>query len=438
MSSHEWIALAAVIAGLVIILPLVRLLAIRTGASPEISRKTVHVCMGLACLTFPWIFKTPQPVWILAITASTLLFILRNIPALRYGIGHALHGVERLSCGEILFAPAIATVFHFAHGHPVYYIVPVAILTVADAAGALAGKRWGKIRYACGEDYKTVEGSLAFLFSAMICVFLPLYWLTDLSIFHMIAISIILALLTMISEGISDRGFDNLILPLGALFVLHRLIPLDSGQLITRLVALAFLFCLVLWGSRWSTLNGSSLLGGALLTYGCIILGTWHYSLPLLALFVCHMMTSYHHRLAERLVHSIKAVIGVSIACLPWLILNASHWIPVDTGLLGISFSMAAMLSILDMSTWVFLQKRPPWYLRSMMRGWLIAGLPGLIWLIPYGLELALPICFGMISTLLVTRITYMIEGSKPKKTYWIIKGILALLASSPAFLFRS
>jgi hypothetical protein len=88
------------------------------------------------------------------------------------------------------------------------------------------------------------------------------------------------------------------------------------------------------------------------------------------------------------------------------------------------------------MSTWVFLQKRAPWYLRSLMRGWLIAGIPGLIWLAPYALDLAVPIAIAMALTLLVTKIAYMIEGSKPKKTYWIIKGILALLASLPALQF--
>jgi phytol kinase len=316
MSTQEWFYLMAVVGGLLISLPLVRKLAIRTGASPEVSRKTVHVCMGLACLCFPWIFQSPLAVWILAFISSGLLFIMRCIPALRYGIGCTLHGVNRLSCGEILFAPAIATVFHIAHGEPVYYIIPVAILTVADAAGALAGKRWGRLRYACGDDHKTVEGSLAFLACAIACVFLPLYWLTDLTLLHMIAISIILALLTMIGEGISDRGFDNLILPIGALFILQRLIPLESDALITRLVALAILFFLVLWGSRWSTLNGSSLLGGALLIYGCAILGTWQYALPPIAVFMCHMLTSHTHKLTQRLVHSEPSSPSPSPACL--------------------------------------------------------------------------------------------------------------------------
>ena len=71
MSRHEWLALAAVIAGLSAILPLVRILAARVGASAEVSRKTIHVSMGLACMSFPWLFDSPLPVWLLAITASS-------------------------------------------------------------------------------------------------------------------------------------------------------------------------------------------------------------------------------------------------------------------------------------------------------------------------------------------------------------------------------
>lgn len=436
MSTHEIIALSAVIAGLLTALPLVRLAAIRLGASVELSRKSVHVCMGLTCLGYPWIFHSPVTVWILAIAASGLLIILRCVPALRDGIGSALHGVQRVSYGEILFAPAIAAVFHLSGGEPVYYLIPIAVLTIADAAGALTGTRWGRLRYICGDDHKTVEGSLAFLACAFLCVFIPLQWLTELPTFHLVAISLILAVLTMIGEGISDRGFDNLVLPVGAYFILERLLPLDSGPLTTRLVALAILFGLVLWGSRWSTLNGSSLLGGALLAYGCAILGDWRFALPLIGVFMCHMCTSRRHQLVGSLTHPIKAVIGVTIACLPWQIANAGEYVPTVTALAGISFAMATQLAIFDMSTWVYLSKGTPSIFRSIPKGWLMAGLPGLIWLAPHTLDLLAPIALSMLAGAMSVKIIHRIQGPTAKHQHWLIKGALALVSSIPALLF--
>lgn len=436
MTTHELIALTVVISALLTALPLVRLSAIRFGASVEVSRKSVHVCMGLVCMSFPWIFNETQTVWVLVITASSLLTIVRRVPMLRRGIGSALHGVQRISYGEILFAPAIATVFHLSGGDPVYYLIPVAVLTIADAAGALTGTHWGRLRYICGDHYKTVEGSLAFLACAFLCVFIALQCLTDLETFHLIAISLILAVLTMIGEGISDRGFDNLVLPLGAYFILERLMPLDSGPLIIRLVALTILFSLVLWGSRWSTLNGSSLLGGALLLYGCAILGDWRFALPLLAVFLCHMCTSRRHQLVGTLTHSIRAVIGVTIACLPWLIANAGDYVPTATALAGISMAMATQLAILDMSTWVYLSKGKPSIRRSIPKGWLIAGLPGLIWIAPHTLQLLAPMGLSLLAGAVSVKIIQLAQGNEAKHQHWLIKGTLALISSTPALLF--
>lgn len=437
MTPREVIALSAVIAGLLTALPLVRLLAVRLGASVEFSRKCVHVCMGLACMGFPWIFDRPVTVWILAGIASGLLLVMRCVPALRDGIGSALHGVQRLSYGEILFAPAIATVFHLSGGDPVFYLIPLLVLSIADAAGALTGERWGRLRYICGDYYKTVEGSLAFLVCAFLCVFIPLRCMTGLPVFHLTAISLILAILTMIGEGISDRGFDNLVLPIGAYFILERLLPLDTAALITRLVALAILSGLLLSGARWSTLNGSSLLGGALLAYGCAILGDWRYALPLLALFFCHMCTSRRHKLKGTLVHPIKAVIGVTLACLPWLIAHAGNWVSRPTGLAAVSFAMATQLAILDNSTWVHLSKRNPSIRRSIPKGWLIAGLPGLVWLAPHGRELLGPAALSILAGIVAVKVIERVQGPEPRHQHWLIKGMLALISSTPALLFH-
>ena len=112
MSGEEWITVAAVLAGLLLGLPLFRRIAARCGAPAEVARKSVHVAMGVVCVSFPWIFSRPLPVWVLALAATVPLLLLRCIPALRQGVGSALHGIGRISYGEMLFAPAVAAVFH--------------------------------------------------------------------------------------------------------------------------------------------------------------------------------------------------------------------------------------------------------------------------------------------------------------------------------------
>ncbi|RYD31062.1 MAG: hypothetical protein EOP87_15450, partial [Verrucomicrobiaceae bacterium] len=147
MTGYEWICVLAVVVILAAGLPVIRAVTARFGASPEVSRKSVHVLMGLVCVSFPWVFDRALPVWILAAAATIPLAVVRAIPALRNGLGSALHGIKRPSYGEVLFAPAVAAVFYFSGGDPYLHGIPVGILTLADAASAIGGTRWGRRHY---------------------------------------------------------------------------------------------------------------------------------------------------------------------------------------------------------------------------------------------------------------------------------------------------
>lgn len=437
MNPREWLAIAGVLAGLFIGLPLIRLLARRVGASPEVARKTIHVAMGLSCSVFPWVFERALPVWILAAIATVPLALIRSLPGLRNGVGSALHGIERPSYGEVLFAPAVAVVFSLAGGDVYLYLVPILILTIADAAGALVGTRWGKRRYGSGEGFKTVEGSVIFWVTAFVCGFLPLAIGGRVDVAHAFWIGVILGILAMIAEGMSDRGFDNLLIPVGCFFMLDKLLPLEMTGLIVRFLVLVILLVLALVGSRWSTLSGGALLGGVLLGYGCVVMADWRFAFPLAALFVCHVVTSRKHELAGKFDHRLDAVLSHSIACLPWVIAAEFELVPVALALAGISFAMGAQLAMMDSATrrWLLhLLKTPA---RSVAKGFVIGALPGLVWLWPEGLRLILPVTVALSCMWLATLLFQWIHARYRGHVtgLWIMEGFLALVASVPAFL---
>ncbi len=435
MTGQEWFRVGAILALLMLGLPLLRWLGARFNGGPEITRKSLHVLMGLGCASFPWIFERSLPVWILAVCATLPLLAVRLIPVLRKGVGEVLHGVGRISYGDILFAPAVATVFQFSLGYPFLFCIPILILAVADASGAIFGTRWGKRFYIAGQGSKTIEGSLAFLATAFACVCLPLVFSGRVGITEALLISAILATLAMMGEGFSDRGFDNLVLPIGCHFVLARIIDLEASPLFIRLVVLAAVLSLVLTGSRWSTLSGGALLGSALLGYGCAIVGDWKMALPPSAVFVCHVVMTRQHSLTLVFKHRLDAVLSHAIAAMPWAVAVGRGYVSPETGLAGISFAMAAQLAILDSATRLHVTGLSPRPLPSVGKGWLIAALPGLIWLYPDFRNLAFPamlsatICF--FSTLVFQRIRGIGETS-----LWIVKGLLALGSSIPALLF--
>ncbi len=437
---HECLMVLAVVAGLLSGLPLIRSLAFRFGATAEVARKTVHVGMGLGCVAFPWIFDRPLPVWILAGVATTLLGVLRVVPSLRSGMGSALHGIKRLSYGEVLFAPSVAAVFHGAQGVTLLYVIPIGILTISDAAGALVGTRWGKRRYGCGEGFKTVEGSAIFLATAFLCAFVPLVCWGRIDLIHSLWIGLILATLAMMAEGLSDRGFDNLMVPIGCFFVLERLLPLDTTALVGRFIALSLLLALVISGSRWSTLSGGALLGGALLGYGCAVIADWRFVLPPVAVFVCHVVTTRRHKLTKVFDHRLDAVLAHGIGSLPWVIMAGNGTLPTLTCLAGVSFAMATQLAMLDTATLSWLGHFSPKPLRSTLKGWLVAGLPGIVWFWPDYTRLMPAIVVALICTLVVTLLSQRARMSyRGHDTwFWLLEGFLALAASVPALLVRS
>lgn len=437
MSAAEWRGIAGVVALLLAALLLVRVVARRSGASPEVARKSVHVALGLVCATFPWVFVRAWPVVVLGMIATLPLALIRIFPSLKNGVGSALHGITRPSYGEVLFAPAVALVFALADGDVELYLIPVLILTIADAAGALVGTHWGTRRYGAGGGFKTVEGSVIFWFTALLCACLPLFAAGRVDLAHALWIGLILGILAMMAEGLSDRGFDNLVIPLGCYYVLEKLLPLEISALVGRFVVLAALLLLVLVGSRWSTLSGGALLGGALLGYGCAVIADWRFALPPVAVFICHVVMSRKHGLTGKFDHRLDVVLSHSIACLPWVLAVDGGRESPASALAGVSFAMGAQLALLDSVTraWITGRESAPGI--SALKGFLIAALPGLVWLWPQARLLALPSVAALAGTAAMVLIFQPIRRRYRGHVtgLWIIKGLLALAVSSAALL---
>ena len=440
MSAPEWLLVLAVTGGLLSGLPMLRVLALRYGAPPEVARKAVHGVMGLVCVGFPWLFERPQPVWVLALLVTSLLGLLRMIPGLRSGVGSALHGVKRLSYGEVLFAPAVAAVFQLARGDAYLYAIPIGILAIADAAGGLVGTRWGRHKYSCGDGTKTVLGSVVFLVAAFLCTVLPLVLggRTDLS--HALWIGLSLATLAMMAEGIAELGFDNLVIPLLCYFVLQRLLVLEFPVLVAPFVAVVCLLALVMLGSRWSTLNGSALLGSALLGYACAVVADWRFVLPPAAVFLCHLWSTRRHRLTGVYDHRLDVVLAHAIGCLPWVFLEDRGWVPTPVCLAGISFAMGAQLAFLDTVTRLRIASLKCNPLLSTCKGWGVAALPGLVWLWQDGPQLLVPAAVAVTATLLVS---VSLQASYDhayghERGLRLLKGGVAFLGSLPALLYHS
>ena len=325
MTSAATFALVA--AGLATVLGALAALGRRAGWPPELRRKAAHIALGLGCAAFPWIFSSPAPVWALAALACAGLALLRLRPARASTLGSALHDVDRLSWGELVFPFAVALVFHASAGRWELYVPPVLVLALADAAGALVGRRFGRHPLRMEDaQRKSLEGGLAVFAVAAPCVALPLALFAGWSWALALAAALLAAVLASLIEGVAIEGLDNLFLPLLTFAVLARAETWSAPGVLSRLGCLLAIVALTAFvGRRFTPLTDAALMGLALALYLFASLGgaAWLAGSLVLAAFYLAL----NHRAPDRAerCHPLAAVVAVAAAPLAWLALAPHH-----------------------------------------------------------------------------------------------------------------
>lgn len=225
------------------------------GWSAELQRKAVHMATGLFAMALPWLLPNALLFYGLLAVAVLVMGMLRLPQIAKGDVGKALHGVERKSWGDVMLVAAIGTLYFFSGqaSTSVLYILPLAVLTLSDAAAAVAGSSYGRLHYAIEDGQKSLEGSAVFFLVTLILAMICLLLLSDISRGGVILLALIAAAFATVVEADSWRGFDNYFVPVGVLLLLN--VHMDSPPWLLGLLALGFM-------AVFSLINGY---GGALL-----------------------------------------------------------------------------------------------------------------------------------------------------------------------------
>jgi len=183
----------------------------------EKTRKIVHIGTGLITLLFPLMIDNH---WLILALCSSFLLILQI--SLRFNLLKSINSINRVSRGSIVYPVAVYSVYlvYAQYDSLLFFYLPILILSISDPLACLAGKKWPKGKYRIGSDTKTLLGSLVFFVSAMLLSVVLLIMFSDLSTTVLISISMFIALSTTVAESISQKGYDNLFIPLTALLVI--------------------------------------------------------------------------------------------------------------------------------------------------------------------------------------------------------------------------
>ena len=288
LNLDPWLAIPAMLAGMVLLLAVLRVWQVLAHPHPELVRKLFHLGGGLLALPLPWLFSSPLPVVVLGASSFALFILLRTLPVLKAGPGQVLAAVQRNTVGEYCFILSLLVLFIWARDNPLLYGVPLLILAIADAFAALVGKEYGKLFYTVSGGGKSVEGSVAFFFAAFFCVHVPVLLFTDTPRPESLLIGINIGLMVMMAEAAAWWGLDNLIIPLFSYVLLRSFLHLDALELTQHLTFLLSLSLFIRYWRKHTTLADDGLFGVALWGYVSWAIADWHWVVPSLILLVIY------------------------------------------------------------------------------------------------------------------------------------------------------
>jgi phytol kinase len=184
-------------------------------ASAEYTRKWSHIASGFLSLLFPYYFDSV--LWVGIICGMFLVFLYGSK---RLHLLPSINAVERHTHGSILFPAAVFLsycAYKWQYEELVYFYLPVLTLAICDLSAAIVGKSYPIVKIPVFNENKSLGGLLAFLVSSLAMNYVFLSTGFPLSIFSILVISFIAAVV----ELCSPHGIDNITIPASVIVVLY-------------------------------------------------------------------------------------------------------------------------------------------------------------------------------------------------------------------------
>ncbi|NOQ73724.1 MAG: phosphatidate cytidylyltransferase [Crocinitomix sp.] len=176
----------------------------------EITRKTVHLGTGLITLSFPIFLTTHWSVLILTVSFVVILALSKKFNLLK-----SINGITRTSRGSILYPIIIYTTYLIftLFDDVLFFYLPILILAICDPIAALTGKKWPIGKFKIFKETKTLMGSSCFFISCVILTTSFVIPLRD-NWFEITCVTLFISIVTTVVEAASQKGWDNLFIPL--------------------------------------------------------------------------------------------------------------------------------------------------------------------------------------------------------------------------------
>jgi len=298
---NEWIAFLIFFSIIMVFIGLAEVARKVFSLSPELSRKFVHVMVGVLVSLAPFFLTSSTPVILMGV-----IFTIINYIALKQDSLKGMHTTERVSFGTVYFPIAFTLlVVMFWERNIVLFVVAMLVLAFSDTAATVIGERVNsKHKFVLWHDKKSWPGSITFFIMTLIVVLFAYPVYSDLinspplPIKHLVTMAFFTAFVSTVGEAVSKRGSDNLTLTLTAALGMDLyLSSMHAGTLAYMGSWFAVSMILGYGAFKLKSLSISGGFGAFLLGVFMFGMGSWHTMLPLIGFFV---LSSILSKIADR------------------------------------------------------------------------------------------------------------------------------------------
>jgi phytol kinase len=192
---------------------------LRRGArlSVDLTRKFVHIAVGMIAFPLVLLFQS----WQFAILPP-LVFVVVNYVSYRRQIFSGMETGARGQLGTIYFPISFALLIPLLWTQPALLVASLMPMVWGDAFAALIGQRIGTHTFTIWGQTRSLEGTFAMFVFSRLAVLLTLVFFAQPLASSLVA-ALLVACVASIVEALSPFGIDNLTVPLVSAVVLVAL-----------------------------------------------------------------------------------------------------------------------------------------------------------------------------------------------------------------------
>lgn len=227
------------------------------------TRKFVHVLIGFMVCLAALLSPGPMPVIVVA-----AVFLIINFFAVRKNRIKSIH-IDTVSYGTVYYPLAVIILsFWIYRSDKPLFIICVLLLSVADTVAAIIGRRFARSHFTLVGEKKSLIGAGAMFITAAVIISLGLIAGYQLPVHNAMISALAIAIPVSAIELLSDRGSDNLFVPLLSAFLLKGLLAGLEEQI---LLGILFASIVAMISYRFAFLDASGAISALIL--GTMIFG---------------------------------------------------------------------------------------------------------------------------------------------------------------------